>query len=190
VTRGPAWRHPCDVRQIHPCLTLTDPVSQRLDDVCSSLEVTVSTPADDDHPALLLTGVSGPVPVGPGPKRAHSNGAGTRVPTRRGRGCQVQPACRAVGPALLLSPPTWSGCCQWPLQRSHLGCCWCWCRSAGGVPDVGSSISGCPDDRNRSASSSAGASLSLYPLTPTQCCDQQYKGDDLAGCDGHNQHGK
>jgi hypothetical protein len=71
------------VRQIYPCLTLTDPVSQRLDDVCSSLEVTVSTPADDDHPALLLTGVSGPVPVGPGPKRAHSNGAGTRVPTRR-----------------------------------------------------------------------------------------------------------
>jgi hypothetical protein len=59
------------------------PRFERLDDVCSSLEVTVSTPADDDHPALLLTGVSGPVPVGPGPKRAHSNGAGTRVPTRR-----------------------------------------------------------------------------------------------------------
>jgi hypothetical protein len=59
------------------------PRFERLNDVCSSLEVTVSTPADDDHPALLLTGVSGPVPVGPGPKRAHSNGAGTRVPTRR-----------------------------------------------------------------------------------------------------------
>ena len=35
------------------------PRFERLDDVCSSLEVTVSTPGDDDHPALLLTGVSG-----------------------------------------------------------------------------------------------------------------------------------
>ena len=42
-----------------------------------------------------------------------------------------------------LSLPTWSGCCRWPLPRSQWDCCWCWARSAGGVPDVGRSSSSC-----------------------------------------------
>jgi hypothetical protein len=41
----------------------------------------VSTPADEDRP-FPLAGVSRPVPGGPGPRRAQTNGAGMGVPTR------------------------------------------------------------------------------------------------------------
>jgi hypothetical protein len=42
----------------------------------------VSTPADDDRP-FPLAEASRPAPGGPGPRRAQTNDAGTRGPTRR-----------------------------------------------------------------------------------------------------------
>jgi hypothetical protein len=57
----------------------------------------VSTPAADDPSAFPLPGDSGPVPGVPGPRRAQTNGAGTRGPTRPVAVGKLNPLLALVG---------------------------------------------------------------------------------------------
>ena len=125
-----------------PCLTLKDPVSQRLDDVCSR------SPRRSPCPHR-------PTTTAPSRSRKvrrwlrEARDRGKHKPMARARGWRHARSPSASSTCFwrfwacfAISPPTWSVCCPWPLPRSHSGCCWCWRRSAGGVPDVGSSSSG------------------------------------------------
>jgi hypothetical protein len=82
VTRGPAWSHPCDVRQIHP---LPDTEGPRLAQAGRRLLSPRRSPFPQ-QPTTTAPSRSrefrGQVPGGPGPRRAQTNGAGTGVPTR------------------------------------------------------------------------------------------------------------